>query len=325
MTLAQLLLGQGLLVDTTALASVALIGYLFGRRSSRAKNLDVDVTLLIELARAQSVAKELEHVSLRLRTEVQSHLAALSAFQGQVERMQRGASPAEWRQLRQHADALMGPTMTLASSLALASDEMREQQSHLATFCESRTDRETGAMNRRALVEHLLARLTVRGEGRKQVALVLCSIDVDPLETSPDGIGRLADLVQLMEQYARSGDLVARYGPQEFALLLPRTTLAGALVVGERLMKVTDASFERRIWSGVVEAEIGESPEELLARAESALRVAAREDCSTIFLHDGASIRRHCFELPSPPCDRLALAAALDEDELAGSAANGMP
>lgn len=305
MILSQLLLGQGLIFDTTALAAVALIGYMFGKRSSRAPSEPADVTLLIELARAQSVAKELQHLTHRLRTETQGHLAALSAFQGQVEMMQRGAVTADWRQLRQHADALIAPTMALASSLAVACDEMRDQQSQLMTFAEARVDRETGVLNRRALLEHLQARLSARGEGKKQLSLVLCSVDVDPYESGADGAGRLGDVARLIEQYARGNDLVARYGPQEFVILLPRTTLDGGLVVGERILKVVDASFERRVWGGIVEAEIDETPEEMLARAESALRTAAKDDESTLYIHDGAVMRRHAFELLSAHRDRM--------------------
>lgn len=305
MILANLLLGQGLIFDTTALAAVALIGYIFGRRSSRAPSEPADVTLLIELARAQAVAKELQHLTHRLRTETQGHLAALGAFQGQVEMMQRGAVTADWRQLRQHADALMAPTMALASSLAVACDEMRDQQSQLMTFAEARVDRETGVLNRRALLEHLQARLSARGEGKKQLSLVLCSVDVDPYESGADGGGRLSNVARLIEQYARGNDLVARYGPQEFVILLPRTTLDGGLVVGERILKVVDASFERRVWGGIVEAEVDETPEEMLARAESALRTAAKDDESTLFIHDGAVMRRHAFELLGAHRDRM--------------------
>lgn len=227
MIFAQVLLGQGLIVDTTALAAVALVGYLFGRRTRRAAAAPPDVTLLIELARAQCVAKDLEHLAQRLRTEAQGHLASLAAFQGQVERMQTGAVTADWRQLRQHADALIGPTMSLASSLSLACDEMRDHQSQLMTFADARVDRETGVLNRRALVEHLQARLTTRGEGAKKVAIVLCSVDVDPYAWSIDGEAGLGSVARLIEQYARGNDVIARYGPQEFVILLPRTTLEG--------------------------------------------------------------------------------------------------
>jgi diguanylate cyclase (GGDEF)-like protein len=317
MIFAQLFPGQGLIVDTTALAAVALIGYLFGRRTRRAQAAPTDVTLLIELARAQCVAKDLEHLAQRLRTETQGHLAALAAFQGQVELMQRGSVTADWRQLRQHADALMGPTMSLASSLALACDEMRDQQSQLMTFADARVDRETGVLNRRALVEHLQARLTARGEGAKKVALVLCSVDVDPYASVVDGETSLSSVARLIEQFARENDVIARYGPQEFVLLLPRTTLDGGLIVGERLLKVVDASLERRVWAGIVEAEIEETPEELLARAESALRAAAKEETPTLFIHDGTATRRHAFELVDAHPDRLA------GNAIAGSENNG--
>jgi len=154
-------------------------------------------------------------------------------------------------------------------------------------------------------VEHLQARLAARGEGAKKVALVLCSVDVDPYASGVDGDACLGNVARLIEQYARENDVIARYGPQEFVLLLPRTTLDGGLIVGERLLKVVDASLERRVWAGVVEAEVEETPEELLARAESALRAAAQEETPTLFIHDGSATRRHAFELVDAHPDRL--------------------
>lgn len=298
MTIAQLFSDHNLYIDATALALVALLGYAFGRRTRKAQSTPTEVTLLIELARAQSVAKDLEHLAQRLRTETNGQLAALAGFQGQVEAMQKGATVADWRHLRLQADALMGPTMALASSLSVACDEIRDHQSRLMTFAEARVDRETGVLNRRALVEHLQARLSTPSEGKKKVALVLCSIDVDPYAAALDGDEQLIAAARLIEQYARGNDLVARYGPQEFAVLLPRTTLEGGLIVGERILKVVDASLERRSWAGVVEAEVEESSEELLARADAALRAAARAEVSTLFLHDGSAARLHPFELP---------------------------
>jgi diguanylate cyclase (GGDEF)-like protein len=314
MILAEMLLGQGLIIDTTALAAVALVGYVFGRRTRRAGAGAPDVTLLIELARAQSVAKEIEHLSRRLRTETQGHLTALAAFQSQVELMQKGAVVADWRQLRQHADALMGPTISLASSLAVACDEMRDHQGHLMTFVDARVDRETGVLNRRALVEHLQARLGAGGVANA-VTVVLCSVDVDPYACDDNGEGSLRSAAQLLEQFARDTDVIARYGPQEFVLLLPRTTLDGGLIVGERLIKVVDTSTERRVWVGIVEAEIRETPEEMLARAESALRAAAQEETPAIYLHDGTTARRHLFDFVGACSGRMEEARVAIDDE----------
>jgi diguanylate cyclase (GGDEF)-like protein len=296
---AGLLFGQGLLVDTTALAAVALLGYLFGRQTRRPPSSGTDVTLLIEFARAQCVAKDLEHLSRRLRTEVNGQLTALAAFQGQIERMQSGAVTADWRQLRQHADALMAPTMSLACSLSLACDEIRDQQSQLMTFADARVDRETGVLNRRAMLDHLHALLATRSEGNRRLTVVLCSLDIDPYSSPDNGAGELPKAARLIEQYCRGNDVVARYGPQEFVIILSRMTLDAGLIIGERILKVVDASLERRAWGSVAQSEADESPEELLARAESALRAAAKEEVPTLFIHDGMMARRHQFELCS--------------------------
>jgi hypothetical protein len=96
-TLATLFFAQGLLVDTAALAAVALVSYLFGRRTRRPAHAMSDVSLLIELARGQAAAKELEHVAQRVQTEAAAYMRNLAAFQGQVGLMQRGEPAAASR------------------------------------------------------------------------------------------------------------------------------------------------------------------------------------------------------------------------------------
>ena len=65
---------QGLLFDTVALAAVALVGYLFGRRRSQPGHATTDMPLLLELAKGQGVSKELEHISQRVRIEAGAYL-----------------------------------------------------------------------------------------------------------------------------------------------------------------------------------------------------------------------------------------------------------
>lgn len=296
-TLLGVMFTRDLLIDNVALAAVALLGYMFGRRTRRALLPPPDVNLLIELARAQCVAKDLQHLAQRIRTESDCQLAAIAAFQGQVEQMQTGASAADWRQLRQSADQLVKPTLSLASSLSAACDDIRNQQSQLLTFADARVDRETGLPNRRAMLDHLQARLATIREGKRAISVVVCSVDVDPYAATVDGGENLRNVARLLQEFARDDDLVARYGPQEFVFILAKAAQDEAIVVGERILKVVDASLDRRTWAGVVEAESNESPEELLARGESALRAAAQEEASTIFLHDGTAPRLHPFEV----------------------------
>jgi diguanylate cyclase (GGDEF)-like protein len=295
-TLATLLLSQGLLVDTAALAAVALVGYLFGRRSRRPVQATSDVTLLIELAKGQSAAKELQHIAQRICTETDAYMSNLAAFQGQVSLMQRGQALAGWQKLRDLADALLGPTLKLTTTLSLSCDELRQQQAQLMTYAGVRTDPATGLRNRRAMSEHLEALLSAHAEGERRLALGLFSVPLDS-EDSAENEVQLRAAARLLEQCVRGNDIVARYSQDEFVVLLPKTPIGGALVFAERLARLIDAEMACPLWGGLVEAMPGESPEKLLSRADSALYSARTHDEASLYQHNGTSVRRHVFDL----------------------------
>ena len=71
--------GDGLLIDTAALAAVALIGYIFGRRT-RPTQGPQDGKLLDELARAQLIAAQLEHLASRVAAEAPGLRESLLAY-----------------------------------------------------------------------------------------------------------------------------------------------------------------------------------------------------------------------------------------------------
>ena len=295
-TLATLFFAQGLLVDTAALAAVALVGYLFGRRNRRPVQATSDVTLLIELAKGQSAAKDLEHIAQRVRTEAVAYLGNLAAFQGQVALMQRGQSVAGWQKLRDLADALLGPTLKLTTTLSLSCDELRQQQAQLMTYAGARTDPATGLRNRRAMSEHLEALLSAHAEGERRLALGLFSVPIQS-DDNAENEAQLKAAARLLEQCVRGNDVVARYSQDEFVVLLPKTQLAGSLVFAERVARLVDAEMACPLWGGLVEAMPGESPEKLLSRADSALYSARTHDEASLYQHNGSSVRRHAFDL----------------------------
>jgi diguanylate cyclase (GGDEF)-like protein len=302
-----LLFTQGLLVDTAALAAVALLGYMFGRSSRRTAPIGGDVNLLIELGRAQCIAKELEHIGHRIRTEAAGQLTNVAVFQNQVALMQQGRIAANWQKLRDQADALLSPTMKLTTTLSLACDELRQQQAQLMTYAGTRIDPETGLHNRRSMTEHLEALLSAHADGERRLALGLFSVPaassdgVHPSEAQLKAVGRL------LEQCVRGNDVVARYSQDEFVVLMPKTPLAGALVFGERLARMIDGELELPVWGGLVEAAPGETPEKLLSRADSALYSARTHDGPCLFQHNGAAARRHVFDLKIESSDQQLL------------------
>lgn len=151
------------------------------------------------------------------------------------------------------------------------------------------TDELTQVYNYRFLKTAL--RKEVKRAGRFGHEFSILMIDVDNLKKYNNRNGHLrgSELLrrvggQLLEN-SRAADLVAKYGGDEFMIILPHTGLEGAAVMGERIRKaVADASFinaetgDITISLGIsVFPGHGRSVEDLVASADEALFRAKRE------------------------------------------------
>lgn len=109
-----------------------------------------------------------------------------------------------------------------------------EQMEHLAL-----TDGLTGLDNRRAAERHL-ERMTAHGR-RTGEALAVLVIDIDRFKPLNDTHGHaagdavLVEVAARLEAEARTGDVVARWGGEEFVVLLPGTDAEQASAAAERL------------------------------------------------------------------------------------------
>ncbi len=101
------------------------------------------------------------------------------------------------------------------------------------------TDDLTQVYNYRFLKTAL--RREIKRAGRYNQELALVMIDVDNLKTYNDRNGHLRgshllkEAAGLIAQQVRSFDLVAKYGGDEFTVILPQTNREGAMVVAERV------------------------------------------------------------------------------------------
>ncbi len=110
------------------------------------------------------------------------------------------------------------------------------------------TDPLTGLYNLEFLVGFLQQQLLFSFRQRSPVGLVI--VDIDHFKDVNDEFGyEIGDLVlstianKLLNQ-TRSSDLIARYGGDEFAVILPNTDLAGAKVLAEKIrLEVQQMSF----------------------------------------------------------------------------------
>ena len=129
--------------------------------------------------------------------------------------------------------------VTLLGALAATSLEMVWEIEEVSR--RARTDALTGLANRRAFDEQLVQLLAHADRFGHPVSLIMA--DVDHFKAVNDSWGHEAGDVVLksiagtLTEGVRAVDLCCRYGGEEFAILLPQTTLLGAAELADRLRK----------------------------------------------------------------------------------------
>ncbi|HEX5924350.1 MAG TPA: sensor domain-containing diguanylate cyclase [Baekduia sp.] len=170
--------------------------------------------------------------------------------------------------VRMGGPALIGLLATEAAS-AIAHTDLVGRLGELAA-----TDALTGLANRRTWNREL-ARALHRSPRRDGCVAML---DLDHFKRFNDQHGHLAGDRQLSacavawQAQLRPGDILARLGGEEFAVLLSGCTLAGATAVIERLRGATPGG--QTCSAGLVARRDGEPADELMARADRALYAA---------------------------------------------------
>ena len=116
----------------------------------------------------------------------------------------------------------------------------------------SLTDALTGLMNRRAL-EDCLETECARSI-RSAAPLSLFMLDIDDFKGFNDTFGHvcgdevLRQIAVLMQRWTRRGDLVARFGGEEFLVILPATDEKAAFAIAERLRHaIAEADWKHRL------------------------------------------------------------------------------
>ena len=162
--------------------------------------------------------------------------------------------------------------------LALALEQIRELATH---------DDLTGLPNRRYMLE--LSRLEVLRAERSGLPLLLVQLDVDHFKTINDTYGHavgdqaLQLFAHTVRDCVRSSDVLARWGGEEFVLMLCNTQPQGASDLLERVrLAVAALRMERpgrppirmTVSIGVTQFQAGEGIEQTLERADKALYAA---------------------------------------------------
>jgi len=148
----------------------------------------------------------------------------------------------------------------------------------------------TGLFNRRRLDE-VLPRYAARAQF-EGTPLTVVMVDVDHFKSFNDRYGHVAgdrvlyEVARVLRERCRPSDFVARFGGEEFTIILPGASVDDALVVAERLRTSIEALQIRlesgldlpRVTSsfGLAELAPGEAATATLSRADHALYSAKR-------------------------------------------------
>lgn len=176
---------------------------------------------------------------------------------------------------------LQGQMETLARAREAseqANSELREALDQLELA--AGTDRLTGAWNRRRFEDG--AGQLIALAGRRGGGLCLILFDLDRFKQVNDLFGHsvgdevLVSVTETVRDQLRASDALARWGGEEFIVLCPATTLAGATILAEKIRHAVQARAIPKVGLvtlslGVAQHQKGEALEAWVNRADGAL------------------------------------------------------
>ena len=175
--------------------------------------------------------------------------------------------------------------LTMVVSMAWLLHNLDRQRRESEQFHDAAyTDALTGLVNRRGFDEALHRFL--QGHRESDRAFSLLMVDLDHFKHYNDDFGHLAGdralqaTGEILTAVLRPQDIAARFGGEEFAVLLPDTGALGARRAAQRLLD----AFHAREWPhrpvtvsiGIAGAHPGDTPESLIGRADSLLYAAKK-------------------------------------------------
>lgn len=237
-----------------------------------------------DLRRARDLALQLHELTTFVTTSVDQHSEQVATIDAQlrvdgeepVTNLVVGVVGEVMRANRELSDKLLRAQNQLEQKTA-------EIESHIT---EAMTDPLTELPNRRALDEQLVSRLD--GWRKHHLPFSLLLIDIDHFKQFNDTHGHqvgdkvLKHVGETLRAALRRHDFVARFGGEEFAVLLPYTTLDDAMIaVRKSLLGIADSVFEHEgqtlqitASGGLANIQNYEDGESLVRRADEALYAA---------------------------------------------------
>lgn len=244
--------------------------------------------------------QQLKDLTTTVASDVGAHNEFVSGISTQLGALEKNSSGKEdliAEALRQIMDA----NKKLQSRLEDAENKIQTQAEELkSTQTVAKTDSLTQLANRGAFDEALAKGIGEYQQQGRPMCLLL--FDVDHFKIFNDTHGHqagdevLRHVAAALKKNSKSSDLACRYGGEEFALVMPNTTIKNAAIAAERIREAIGSmkiNFDGKTLNvtasiGVAEAEQHDDSARLIRRSDEAIYAAkgAGRNCS--YWHDGA-------------------------------------
>ena len=192
-----------------------------------------------------------------------------------------------------------GVPAKLFSAFDLTKRKQAESQAQVLTI----TDPLTGLGNYRRILDVLSSEIERSGRTRRPFAVLL--LDLDGLKKINDRYGHLAGsralcrVGDVLRLFCRAVDTAARYGGDEFAVILPETTASAAAFVATRIRERIATDSEQPTLSASIGVAVypqdGETFEDLLQAADRELYKSRRQVAQQASLLVTKSIRNRLW------------------------------
>jgi len=299
------ILAIGILIGLLPVALGVLMGAWMTRRQSAA-----DISRHLEAEHAQELVNDLIRSASRFAGDVGEYRTEMERISHELDDAdQPGGTKA--KQPHMHRDEIVARMAQMNSELQRQLDHaetaLAQQAEQLTSYLsEARTDALTGLPNRRSFDEAISKRFAEWQRRSEPLSVML--LDIDRFKALNDEHGHLAgdavlrSVARLLADSLRDMDTAARFGGEEFALILPGNTAAGSKGAAERARKLIEQSefpFEGKslratISCGVAQAEAGEGLPTLLKRADEALYASKSAGRNCGHYHDGSTSIPFC-------------------------------
>ncbi|MCF6249321.1 MAG: GGDEF domain-containing protein, partial [Desulfobacula sp.] len=215
----------------------------------------------------------------------------------------------DYNEIKTIVDQMLVETKSLVNSgkrlqtrMKISSEDLKQLQKELEkSQQEAQTDNLTNLINRRGLEKKFeLERIRAR---QNAAPFSIIFIDIDHFKKVNDTFGHLVgdsllkSIAKLLQSQLRKNDIAARFGGEEFLILLPETGIEGAKAVGQKIrgalstkewkIKDTGKSMGKvTVSMGIALYKFNESEKALIKRADDALYLAKQNGRDKIVSQD---------------------------------------